>query len=105
MPVAVIAHALHYGNGQNHPRPFIAQAVASHKKEWAAAVVTLLKAGEPIDKALATVGQVMQEDIEQEISSWPADNSKEWAAHKGFNAGLRYTRTLLHSIKSQVTDT
>ncbi|MGJ8501001.1 hypothetical protein, partial [Glaesserella parasuis] len=25
MPVAVIARALHYGNGQNHPRPFLAQ--------------------------------------------------------------------------------
>lgn len=99
MPVAVIARALNYGDGQNHPRPFMDQAIAKHKREWSQMIVKLLRSGESYYTALSTVGQVMMEDIQQEITTWPADNSEEWADHKGFNAGLRYTRIMLRSVK------
>lgn len=105
MPVAVIAHALHYGNGQNHPRPFLAQAVAKHRKEWAAAFTKLAAANSTPLQAATLVGQVMQEDIQEEIRQWPADNSADWAAFKGFNKGLILTGHLQNSIASEASET
>lgn len=104
MPVAVIAHALHYGNGQNHPRPFIAQATAKHKKEWAASLVKLAASGVAPLAAATTVGQLMKEDIQNEIQAWPADNSESWAAFKGFNHGLVLTGHLTRSVDSEATE-
>jgi hypothetical protein len=102
MKVATIAAALNYGNGQNHPRPFMNQAFAKHKKQWAADVVKLASTGTPVDEALTTVGQTMMEDIQDEIQAWPADNAKEWAEFKGFNHGLVLTSHLTNSIKYEV---
>lgn len=104
MPVAVIAKALHYGNGQNHPRPFISQATAKHRKQWAAALVKLAASGVPPVSAAQTVGQIMKEDIQDEIQAWPADNSPEWAAYKGFNHGLVLTGHLTRSVDSEVNE-
>jgi hypothetical protein len=105
MKVATIAAALHYGVGQNHPRPFIAQAVAKHKKEWADGLVKLAVSGVAPLVALTTIGQVMAEDIQDEIQAWPADNSKAWAEYKGFNHGLVLTGHLTNSIKSEAKTT
>ena len=102
MKVASIAYALHYGINQHHPRPFIAQAVAKHRKEWAKAVVTLAAKGMEPEKAVATVGQVMKEDIQEAIRDWPADNSADWAGFKGFNKGLILTGHLQNSIESEM---
>lgn len=102
MPVAVIAAALEYGTGQNHPRPFMQQTVIKHSKEWSQALTTLLKAGQSADQALQTVGQVMKEDIQTTVIEWPADNSETWAAFKGFNHGLVQTGHLSRSIESEV---
>lgn len=104
MPVAVIAAALHYGTRQNHPRPFLAQAVAKHRGEWARSFVKLAGAGVDPHQAAATVGQTMKEDIQDEIQAWPADNSDEWAAFKGFNHGLILTGHLTNSIESEVSE-
>lgn len=102
MPVAVIAAALEYGSGQNHPRPFMQSTVIKHGKEWSAALVTLLKQGKGADDALKTVGQVMKEDIQDTMVSWPADNSESWAAFKGFNKGLDLTGHMIRSVDSEV---
>jgi hypothetical protein len=102
MKVATIAYALHYGYGQHHPRPFIAQAVAKHQKEWAKAVVTLAAKGMEPEMAVATVGQIMKEDIQEAIREWPADNSASWAGFKGFNHGLILTGHLQNSIESEM---
>jgi len=102
MPVAAIAAALEYGQGQNHPRPFMQQTVAERRKEWTDAAVTLYKAGHSPEQIAGTIGQVMKEDIKKTITDWPADNSPEWAATKGFNHGLIQTSHLLNSIEAQV---
>jgi len=102
MKVATIAAALEYGAGQNHPRPFMQQTFAQRKKEWRDDLVQLLVDGAPVHSAMMTVGQVMKEDIKKTISDWPADNSEAWARVKGYNAGLRFTGELEHSIESEV---
>lgn len=102
MAVATIAAALEYGHGQNHPRPFMQQTVAERRKEWSEGVVKLVESGQSPEQAVGIIGQVMKEDIMKTITDWPADNSPEWAATKGFNAGLRFTGHLLKSIDSEV---
>lgn len=105
MKVATIAAALHYGVGQNHPRPFIEQAAVKHGKAWAAGVAKLASGGMSPVQALTTIGLVMREDIEDEIQAWPADNSEEWAEVKGFNHGLHgQTGVLARSISSEVNE-
>lgn len=102
MPVAVIAQALEYGHGQNHPRPFMQSTFATKNRGWSRGLVEMLKHGAAADTALRTIGERMAEDIQQTIRDWPADNSEEWAAVKGFNAGLRMTNHLTDSIDSAV---
>lgn len=102
MPVAVIAEALERGHGQNHPRPFMQSTYAAQNRRWARDLTTMLKAGAAADTALRTVGIRMAEDIQQTIRDWPADNSPDWAAVKGFNAGLKMTGHLTNSIDSAV---
>lgn len=102
LPVASIAAALEYGHGQNHPRPFMQQTIAQRRKEWTEGVVKLAQAGHSPAQVVGVIGQVMKEDIQKTITDWPADNSPEWAAVKGFNKGLVQTSHLLKSIDSQV---
>lgn len=98
MPVAVIAQALEFGHGQNHPRPFLQSTYANQGDTWAANFATLLQKGASAQSAADTVGARMVEDIQQTIRDWPADNSPEWAAVKGFNHGLIQTNHLTNSI-------
>lgn len=105
LPVASIAAALEYGEGQNHPRPFMQQTANEQRKNWSDAICKLLVSGMPVHEALVTVGQVMKEDIQETINAWPADNSESWAETKGFNAGLRFTGHLQKSIESALYDT
>jgi hypothetical protein len=102
MPVAVIAAALEYGDGQNHARPFMATTAAKEGDTWAHAFVTLLKQGTGAKQALMTVGQVMKEDVQATVLEWPADNSESWAEFKGFSHGLILTGHLSRSIESEV---
>lgn len=102
MPVAAIAQALEYGHGQNHPRPFVQSTVAAQGKTWARGLTSLLQAGEEPEAALRTIGVRMAEDIQQTVRDWPADNSEDWAAVKGFNHGLIQTGHLTNSIDSAV---
>lgn len=104
MQVATIAAALEYGAGQNHPRPFMQNTVARDKAAWAEGIVKLIKGGMSVTDALKTIGQVMKEDIQETIRDWPADNSAEWAAFKGFDHGLEHTFHLLNSVESAVED-
>lgn len=99
MPVAVIARANNYGNGRTPPRPFMDQTIVANKAAWSKGLVSLIAGGTPLKEALATIGQVMMEDIQTTIQDWPADNSPEWADHKGYNHGLHYTSVLLRSVK------
>lgn len=100
MPVAAVAMALEYGHGQNHPRPFMQNSVANHGEEWTEALRTLIKGGAGANEALLTTGQVMKEDIQETIRSWPQDNAESWAEFKGFNKGLKLTGHLESSIDS-----
>lgn len=102
MPVAVIAQALEFGHGQNHPRPFMQTTFATKGRGWARGLTQMLKAGAAADTALRTIGARMGEDIQQTIRDWPADNSPEWAAVKGFSKGLVFTNHLTNSIDSAV---
>jgi hypothetical protein len=104
MHVATIAAALEYGNGQNHPRPFMQQTVAAEKAAWTESVVTLMRNGSDPTTALRTVGQIMKEDIQRTINDWPADNSESWAAFKGFNKGLIQTSHLLNSVEAAIEE-
>lgn len=104
MNVATIAAALEYGAGQNHPRPFMQNTVAREKAAWGDGVVKLMQGGMSVADALATIGQVMKEDIQETIRDWPADNSGQWAAFKGFNHGLEHTMHLLNSVESATED-
>jgi hypothetical protein len=104
MHVATIAAALEYGADQNHPRPFMQNTVAREKAAWSDGVVKLVQGGMSVRDALATIGQVMKEDIQETIRDWPADNSESWAAFKGFNHGLEHTFHLLNSVESAVED-
>lgn len=104
LPVAAIAQALEYGHGQNHPRPFIQNTFAAQNRAWARGLTNMLKAGAAADTALRTVGLRMAEDIQQTIRDWPADNSPDWAAVKGFSKGLLFTGHLTNSIDSAVMD-
>lgn len=101
-PVAMFAAALHYGSGQNHPRPFIAQPAMTYGKEWGRMVAADLKAGKSVDAALGVAGVAMRDAIKESILTWPADNSPQWAAIKGFNHGLIQTSHLLNSIEWEV---
>lgn len=103
MPVALIAAALEYGDGQNHPRPMMHSTFAKQGDTWANAFVTLLKQGTGAARALATVGQIMKEDVQATIVEWPADNASAWAEFKGFNHGLILTGHLSRSIESETT--
>lgn len=103
MPVAVIAAALEYGEGQNHARPFMHTTFAKEGDTWANAFVTLLKQGTSAERALMTVGQVMKEDVQATVLEWPADNSESWAEFKGFNHGLILSGHLSRSIADEVT--
>lgn len=102
LPVAMFAEALEYGNGQNHPRPFMQMTFTKQKKVWPAVLTGALKEGRSVTDALLLVGQVMKEDIQETITGWPADNAKSWAEVKGFNHGLIQTGHLLRSIESEV---
>lgn len=102
MPVALIAAALEYGEGQNHPRPFMSTTFAKESSTWANAFTTLLKNGEGAESALGTVGQVMKEDVRATVLEWPADNAESWAEFKGFSHGLILTGHLSNSIESEV---
>jgi hypothetical protein len=102
MPVAAIAQALEFGHGQNHPRPFMQSTFANNNRGWARGLVQMLKAGAAADTALRTIGVRMAEDIQQTIRDWPADNSEDWAAVKGFSHGLIFTGHLTNSIDSAV---
>lgn len=104
MPVAAIAQALEYGHGQNHPRPFLQNTVAAENRRWTRGLTDMLKAGAESKVALRTIGVRMAEDIQQTIRDWPADNSPDWAAVKGFNHGLIQTGHLTNSIDSAVVD-
>lgn len=104
MHVATIAAALEYGGGQNHPRPFMQNTVARERKAWTDGIVKLVRGGMSVQDALTTIGQVMKEDIQETIRDWPADNSAEWAAFKGFNHGLEHTFHLLNSIESAIVN-
>lgn len=104
MHVATIAAALEYGAGQNYPRPFMQNTVAREKNAWTDAVVALIRGGSTVQAALATVGQLMKEDIQTTINGWPADNTDSWAAFKGFNKGLIQTSVLLNSVASAVVE-
>jgi hypothetical protein len=103
MPVAVIAAALHYGEGQAHARPFLSATFAKEAATWANAFTTLLKQGASAEHALGIVGQVMKEDVQAAVLDWPADNSEAWADFKGFNHGLILTGHLSRSINDEVT--
>lgn len=102
MPVAAIAQALEFGHGQNHPRPFMQSTYAAQNRRWARDLTTMIRAGAAADTALRTVGIRMAEDIQQTVRDWPADNSPDWAAVKGFNHGLIMTGHLTNSIDSAV---
>jgi hypothetical protein len=102
MPVAAIAMALEYGHGQNHPRPFMQNSVANHGSQWAESLRALLKDGKSSAEALLIMGQIMKEDIQETIRSWPEDNAPSWAEFKGFNKGLKLTGHLESSIESEV---
>lgn len=102
MPVAVIATALEYGHGQNHPRPFMQNTYNAHHKEWSEALVALIRQKVPVADALLTVGLIMKEDIQQTIRDWPADNSESWSEFKGFSHGLVLTNHLTNSIEAEV---
>jgi hypothetical protein len=102
MHVATIAAALEYGTRQSHPRPFMQQTVGAQKDAWCDGIVKLLVAGETSASALGLIGEVMRDDIAETITSWPADNSPEWAAFKGFSAGLRFMGDLLRSVDYEV---
>lgn len=102
MPVAAIAQALEFGHGQNHPRPFMQSTTAAQGRKWSRALTTMLRDGAAADTALRTVGVRMAEDIQQTVRDWPADNSEDWAAVKGFNHGLIQTGHLTNSIDSAV---
>lgn len=103
LPTAVIAAALNYGNGQRVARPFMNLTVNEQGRNWVRSLRRLLKTGMPSAEAYAQVGQIMKEDIQHTISTWPADNDQAWAAIKGFNHGLLLTSHLLNSIESQIT--
>lgn len=102
MHVATIAAALNYGTSKIPPRPFMDQTVAREKKAWTDGLVKLVRGGMPIATALTTIGQVMKEDIQTTINDWPADNSEQWAAFKGFSKGLTFTGHLLNSVESSI---
>lgn len=104
MHVATIAASLEYGTSKAPARPFMQTTVAAHKGEWIDGMVKLLTSGMPLVEALMTIGQVMKEDIQHTINSWPADNDADWAEVKGFNKGLVWTSHLLKSIESEVYD-
>lgn len=102
MPVAAIAQALEYGHGQNHPRPFMQSTFADQGRAWARGLTAMLKNdAEPLT-ALRIIGVRMAEDIQQTVRDWPADNSEDWAAVKGFDHGLIQTGHLTNSIDSAV---
>lgn len=102
LPVAAIGQALELGHGQNHPRPFMQTTFATENKRWARNLTDMLKAGAAADTALRTVGERMAEDLQQTVRDWPADNSPDWAAVKGFNHGLIQAGHLTNSIDSAV---
>jgi hypothetical protein len=104
MHVATIAASLEYGTSKAPARPFMQTTVAAHRQEWVDGVVTLLTNGMSLSEAFMTIGQVMKEDIQHTINSWPADNKEDWAEVKGFNKGLIWTSHLLKSIESEVID-
>lgn len=103
MPTAVIAAALEYGSGQRLARPFMHLTSAEKAKSWVKDLRTLIKSGVLVPGAFAAVGQIMKEDIQHTISTWPGDNSDEWAAVKGFNHGLILTSHLLKSIEFEAS--
>lgn len=100
--VASIAAALNYGTPNTPARPFMQGAIAPNKRAWADAVVKIAVSGGTTFQALGTAGQMMRDDIQGSISRWPADNSKKWAAFKGFNHGLVLTSRLLNSIEAEL---
>jgi hypothetical protein len=102
MKVATIAAALNYGNSKMPARPFMNVTVAQKKRDWADAIVKLAMSGGTTFTVLGTAGQVAKEDIRKTVAAWPADNSKPWAAFKGFNHGLVLTSHLLNSIESEM---
>lgn len=102
LPVAAIAQALEYGHGQNHPRPFMQSTVARESRRWVRALTDMLKSDAAPQTAMRIVGVRMAEDIQQTIRDWPADNSPDWAAVKGFSHGLIFTGHMTNSIDSAV---
>lgn len=104
MHVATIAAALEYGTGQNHPRPFMQTTAGREHKAWADGLVKLVKTGMTVRAALLAIGQIMKEDIQTTINDWPADNSADWAAFKGFSKGLIFTSHLLNSVDTAIEE-
>lgn len=102
--VASIAAALEFGDRQRIARPFMHVTSAQYRAEWARSLRALLKEGVSTRGAFTAVGQIMKEDIQHTISTWPADNSDAWAAVKGFNHGLILSSHLLKSIEYETSE-
>lgn len=102
MQVATIAQSLEFGTAKTPARPFMQQTATRDREEWKNIFIKLMCGGADLTHALMTVGQLMKEDIQFTINAWPADNSPEWAAQKGFNKGLVQTSYLLKSIDFKI---
>lgn len=103
MPIAAIAAGNEFGTEKGgKPRPFFGNTVRDRKEAWTNDIVKLLRGGVKVPAALAMMGTRMRDDVQDTINKWPADNSPEWAAQKGFSKGLIWTGNLLRAIDYEV---
>lgn len=66
-PIAQVAATQNFGNGKIPPRPFMTKAIEENEDEWLEELGDALKSGQSVDKALTTIGLLMQADIKQAI--------------------------------------
>lgn len=68
-PVAQVAYWNEFGTKSMPPRPFMRQAIAANKTEWAAKLGgALTHTGGDVKAALTIMGQVMEGDVKEKIT-------------------------------------
>lgn len=89
LSVATVAAWNNFGNGYNKPRPFFTNMIDKESPNWGTALAGILvKARYDSAVALDRMGTVINDQLENSINDWPADNAPLTIAIKGFNKGL-----------------
>jgi len=103
--IAQVAFWMEFGTRRSKPRPFFRRMIRSKSPRWGYWIARFLKASDfDAQRALSLLGQLISEQLQESIRSWPADNKPMTVFIKGFNHGLLDRSTMARHVDFQVLD-